>query len=104
MVIISIEIEEPFLEISLGLSHVSIWVKGFPGIASCVIVAMGIPITQAQPTELELTMSAENPAVWQFVSSGKPEILYKERTHLHPPFFSMLFLHLGHERVFALIH
>lgn len=62
---------------------------------------MNVPILPTHPTELILAVTAEHATGGDIRSTSIPS---DNDTNLHPPLFSMLFEHLGHSRVLALIH
>ena len=62
---------------------------------------MDIPILSTHPTELILAMTTEHATRERL---DPDQHIGWDGTNLHPPLFSMLFEHLGHPRVLALIH
>jgi hypothetical protein len=65
MIIPPIEIEEPSLQIGLGLVLGIALGRLRKGIAGFILVTVFVPCGGADPAELVIAVTAENPAVWR---------------------------------------
>lgn len=69
MVIESVEVKEPFLQVLLCLGLNFIRLGLFPCVANLVIVTMDIPVLSAEPTKLEVAMATQNATFIESVAS-----------------------------------
>ncbi len=63
MVIVSVEVEKPFLQVLLRRPRSRVRLRLLPSVANRAIVTMSFPLFHTQPTELKIAGSAENTAI-----------------------------------------